>query len=84
MQHLAADSARIVILDHCRKRMLKRHVTRRQIELCLLKGTASEGPFMNAHGNWQVNLYRHAAGEALTCTVVLETRTKRLLVITVF
>lgn len=37
---------------------------------------------MNRHGNWQVNMYRHAAGEELTCTVAIEWA-ERLLVITV-
>jgi hypothetical protein len=83
VRQLAADSGRIVILEHCRRRMIRRHVTRRQIELCLQKGTISEGPIMNAHGNWQVNLYRHAAGEELTCTVAIEWAA-RLLVVTVF
>ncbi|HEY8130298.1 MAG TPA: DUF4258 domain-containing protein, partial [Thermoanaerobaculia bacterium] len=66
------DSGRIVILDHCQVRMRRRHISRRQVELCLQKGTINEGPIMNAHGNWQVNLYRHAAGEELTCTVAIE------------
>jgi hypothetical protein len=84
VRHLAADSSRIVILDHCRKRMLSRRVTRRQIELCLQKGTISEGPVRNPRGNWQMNLYRHAAGEELTCTVAFESGNNRLVVITVF
>jgi hypothetical protein len=63
--------------------MVRRRITRRQIELCLQKGTIVEGPSMNAHGNWQVNVLRHAAGEELTCTVAIEWATQ-LLVITVF
>jgi len=82
IKELADDSGRIVLLDHCRKRMAKRRVTRRQVEQCLQKGSITEGPFMNSHGNWQVNMYRHAAGEELTCTVAIEWA-ERLLVITV-
>jgi len=84
VRKLAADSSRIVIeLGHCRKQMRKRGVTRPQVEQCLRKGTITEGPFVNQHGNWQVNLFRHAAGEELTCTVAIEWATQ-LLVITVF
>jgi hypothetical protein len=83
VQGLAGDSSRIVILRHCMERMNSRRVTRRQVELCLQKGTIVEGPFMNAHGNWQANMHRHAAGEELTCTVAIEWA-EQLLVITVF
>jgi Domain of unknown function (DUF4258) len=83
LKELAAESRRIVILGHCQKRMVRRHVSRRQVELCLQKGTITEGPLMNTHGNWQVNVFRHAAGEELTCTVAIEWAA-RLLVVTVF
>ena len=83
VRQLAANSGRVVILEHCRQRMVKRHVTRRQVELCLQKGSITEGPFLNPHGNWQVNMFRHAAGEELTCTVAIEWAL-RLLVVTVF
>jgi putative transcriptional regulator len=26
-------------------------------------GAIQEGPFLNQHGNWQLNLYQHAAGD---------------------
>src|SRR5713226_1488047 len=81
VRELAADSGRIVILEHCRVRMVQRRITRRQVELCMQKGTISEGPYLNRHGNWQVNIHRHAAGEELTCSVAIEWA-KRLLVIT--
>jgi Domain of unknown function (DUF4258) len=83
IRQLAAQSRQIVILDHCVKRMVRRHITRRQVELCLQKGSIVEGPFVNSRGNWQVNVLRHAAGEELTCTVAIEWAT-RLLVVTVY
>jgi hypothetical protein len=69
---LAADTGKIVVIPYGRKRAKERTVTRRQIELCVQKGTISEGPFLNGHGNWQVNLWRHAAGEQLTCVVAID------------
>src|SRR5262249_41697954 len=83
VRELAADSGRIVIVEHWRARMVQRRMTRRQVALSLHKGTSSEGPYLNRLGNWQVNIHRHAAGEELTCSVAIEWA-KRLLVITAF
>ena len=83
IRHIAADTGRIIVLAHGRKRGRQRSITRRQIELCVQRGTITEGPFMNQHGNWQVSLYRHAAGEEITCAVAIEWRT-HVLVITTF
>ncbi len=38
---------------------------------------------MNAKGHWQVNMYRHAAGEEMECVVAIDWG-KSLIVITVF
>src|SRR5260370_42344928 len=59
---LAEDSNKIVVIPYGRKKTAMRNITRRQIELCVQKGTPNEGPFLNSHGHWQMNLYRHAAG----------------------
>lgn len=83
IRELAADTDKIVVIHHAEKRRKQRNFTRRQIELCLQRGTINEGPFLNQHGNWQVNLFRHAAGEEMTCTVAIEWAS-RLLVVTVF
>ncbi|MCJ2017152.1 DUF4258 domain-containing protein [Methylobacterium sp. E-065] len=83
LRDIASDTDRIVILPHGKKRGRQRNITRRQIELCCLKGTITEGPFQNQHGHWQVTLYRHAAGEEITCVVAIEWATK-LLVITTY
>lgn len=83
VRRIAADTNNIVVIGHGQKRSKKRRITRRQIELCVQKGSITEGPFLNAHGNWQMNLFRQAAGEELTCVVALEWATK-ILVITAF
>jgi hypothetical protein len=83
IRELSADSQNIVVIGHAKKRRHQRRVSRRQIELCVQRGTITEGPFLNQKGHWQVNLYRHAAGEELTCTVAIEWAT-RLIVVTVF
>lgn len=85
IREMAADTAKIVSpsWSHSGKQAKKRRITRRQIELCVQKGTITEGPFINPYGNWQVNLYRHAAGEEITCVVAIEWATK-LIVVTTF
>jgi hypothetical protein len=83
IREIAADTSRIVVVGHARRRSRQRSITRRQIELCCQMGTITEGPFLNPHGNWQVSLFRHAAGEEVTCAVAIEWAS-RLIVITTF
>jgi hypothetical protein len=80
---LAADTNNIVLIPYGRKKAAMRKITRRQIELCVQKGTPTEGPFLNHHGHWQMNLIRHAAGEGITCVVAVEWA-RRVLVINAF
>jgi hypothetical protein len=80
---LAAKTENIVVISYGRRKAKQRRITRRQIELCVQKGTLSEGPFVNQHGHWQMNLCRHAAGEHITCVVAIEWAT-RILVINAF
>jgi hypothetical protein len=80
---IAADTENIVVIPYGRRRAQQRNITRRQMELCVQRGTIVEGPFLNQHGNWQMNLYRHAAGEEVTCVVAIDWAT-RVLVINAF
>lgn len=80
---LAQDSTNVLIVTHAKQRQRKRQISRRQIMCCLRKGSVTEGPFVNAYGNWQVNVSRLAAGEEITCTVAIEW-TRQLVVVTVF
>lgn len=80
---LAEDTGNIVVIPYGRRKAGRRGVTRRQIELCVQKGMPTEGPFLNQHGNWQMNLYRHAAGEEITCVVAIDWPA-RVLVINAF
>lgn len=83
VRQLAADTNNIVIVPHARRRGKQRRINRRQVELCCLRGTICEGPFLNQKGHWQVNLYRHAAGEEMECVVAIDWA-KSLIVVTVF
>lgn len=83
IREIARDTGNIIVLPHGRMRARQRRITRRQIELCVQRGTITEGPFLNQFGQWQVNLFRHAAGEEVTCVVAIDWATK-VLVITTF
>ena len=80
---IAAQTGNIFLIPYARKRATQRRINRRQIELCVQRGILTEGPFLNLHGNWQMNLSRNAAGEELTCVVAIEWAS-RLLVINAF
>lgn len=83
VRFLAQDSKCVVILGHARKRQQKWGISRRQVMTCLRKGRITEGPFVNIHGNWQVNISRNTAGEEVTCVVAIEWD-RQLIVVTVF
>jgi len=83
IHELAADSDRIVVIQHGRQRQRERNITRKQIEECIRRGHIAEGPFLNDHGNWQVTMSAYSAGEELVCVVAIEWAT-RLLVITTY
>lgn len=83
IREIALDSGNIVIVSHAKKRGRQRRITRPQIEACIRKGTIQEGPFLNAYNNWQVTMYRHAAGEEMHCAVAIDWPSK-LIVITVY
>jgi lactam utilization protein B len=80
---IAADSNNIVVIAHARKRKAQRSITRLQIERCVRLGAITEGPFINGHGNWQMNLTRQTAEEQITCAVAIEWAT-RIIVTTTF
>jgi hypothetical protein len=69
---LAIDTDNIIVISYGRYKSRKRNISRRQIELCVQRGTIDEGPFLNSRGQWQMNFYRHAAGEQITCVVAID------------
>jgi hypothetical protein len=83
IRQIAGDTNNIVVLPHGKKRGRQRKITRRQIELCVQRGSITEGPFVNQHGHWQVTLFRHAAGEEISCAVAIDWQSL-VLVITTF
>jgi len=83
VRDLAADSNNIVVIPHAKARQRQRSISFAAIQQCLLKGSISEGPFLNQHGHWQMNFERFAAGEELTVVAAIDWPSK-MVVITVF
>jgi len=83
VRQLAQDSKNVFVVTHAQTRQRQRQISRRQIMTCLQKGVITEGPFLNHHGNWQVNVSRIAAGQSITCVVAIELE-RKLIVVTVF
>ena len=83
IREFAKNSRDVVPVAHARQRLNQRRFTRRQMMICLQKGVVTEGPALNSRGHWQANVTRLAAGEEMTCVVVIEWD-QRLVVRTVF
>lgn len=87
IREVAKDSARVFFSPHASKRMRERHITRAQVFECLLRGTISEPPHRDMHGNWKCNVSRLHAGDEITVAVGFKRDEKTgdyLIVITVF
>jgi hypothetical protein len=69
---LAEDSGNIVHLASPKAKAKRRCITWPRIVSCIRKGAIQEGPFRNERGDWQVTLYRHAAGEELRVVIILK------------
>lgn len=70
---LAANSENIIsTLPGPSAKAKARGITRRAIEQCCQNGTIDEGPFLNERGDWQVTMFRHAAGNELKVVLVIK------------
>jgi hypothetical protein len=83
IREFAKDSMDVFAVGHAMQRLKQHRFTRRQMMTCLQRGIITEGPALNSRGHWQVNVTRMAAGEEMTCVVVIEWD-QRLVVRTVF
>jgi Domain of unknown function (DUF4258) len=75
------DAIRIVA--HLRRDHPERKISPMDIKRCLEKGTVQTDPFVNQHGNWQAEMYRHLAGARLTVVAAIKWE-ERVIVITAY
>jgi hypothetical protein len=85
IRYLGADSHRIIDTTHSRMRRAQRRISRIQIERCIRKGLLStvDPPHINIHGQWTAVIQRQAAGEEVTCVVVIDWP-ERLIIVTAY
>ena len=83
IREFAKNSRDVFPVGHARQRLNQHKFSRRQMMICLQKGVITEGPALNSRGHWQVNVTLLAAGEEMTCVVVIEWD-QQLVVRTVF
>lgn len=79
---LHAAEGRVALTRHVREDHPERGITPAMIQRCLLKGTVQGDPYLS-QGNWTGEIFRHAAGEALTVAVAIDWG-RRLIVITAY
>gem|GEM_PF-1055290 len=87
LRDVAADSARVVLLAHARKRMKERQVTLQQVLDVLRKGNLIEPAALDIYGNWKVTVKGLTCGQSVTVAGAIEMQRepgKRVLVITLF
>lgn len=61
----------------------ERKISPAQIEMCLIKGTVQTDPYMNQHGNWQSEIFRHMAGQEMTVVAAIEWQ-QQVIVVTAY
>lgn len=79
---LYAAEGRVALTRHVREHHPERGITPAIIQRCLLKRTVQGNPYMS-QGNWTGEIFRHAAGEALTVAVAIDWG-RRLIVLTAY
>ena len=72
LRAIAADSNRVVLTDHAKKRMKERRITLRQVLECLRKGRIDEPAHATIHGDWKATLEHQYAGDVVKVAVAIE------------
>ena len=83
IREVAEDTSRVVILDHAKRQMRKRRITRGQVYSCLRLGVITEDPALDMQNYWRCTMSRLAAGDEISAVVSFNSR-DRVLVITAF
>lgn len=68
----AADSSRVVIMAHAKKRMRERRINLNQIIACLQKGTICESAHLTAYGDWKATITHRVAGDVIRVATAIE------------
>ena len=69
---LAADSSRVVILPHAKKRMRQRHILLTQVLHCLRRGRVVEPAHRDIKGCWKCTLEVLISGDLVKVAAALD------------
>ncbi len=72
LRQAAADSSRVVVVQHAKQRMRERKINLNQVISCLQKGTVSEPAHLTHRGDWKATVTHRCAGDVIAVAVVLE------------
>jgi len=68
---LAADSSNVLLSPHAKKQMLRRKISRTQVDQVLLRGFVIEHAHRNTRGNWQCTLQYRTGGDEIKIAAAL-------------
>lgn len=74
LRQVAADSSRVVVMGHARKRMIERKINLRQVLSCLQKGVVSEPAHLSPHGGWKATVTHRCGGDQVSVVAALESQ----------
>jgi hypothetical protein len=77
------EAGSFAVARHLKRDHPERRISHAQIAACLTKGTVQTDPFVNSHGNFQAEVFRHIAGEPLTVVAAIEWE-KQVIVVTAY
>ena len=72
LRAIVADSDRVVLTKHAKKRMRQRRISLVQVLVCLRKGRIVEPAHTTIQGDWKATLEHHYAGDAVRVSVAIE------------
>lgn len=67
-----ADSSRVIVMAHAKKRMRERKINQNQIIACLQKGVICEPAHLTTHGDWKATVTHRVAGDVIRVAVAIQ------------
>ncbi|GAA0917108.1 DUF4258 domain-containing protein [Luteibacter anthropi] len=84
LRAIADEPSRVRYTMHARDRMTERSILPEHAYRCLQRGSITESPTLDFHGNWQLRVEHYMAGHTLACAVAIDIRRPQAIVITAF
>lgn len=72
LRGIVADSNRVVLTPHAKRRMSERRINLRQVLECLRRGRVVEPAHLTIHGDWKATVEHQCAGEVVRVAVAIE------------